>query len=334
VLTAIGLVSLASVSRAAFPVSADDVQTSVVQQCSYTATSDAPRHKWVPYRPKQADNVDNDGPMLTAAQEPVAESTGSDPFTDPFGDGKAKGSSKAAPKTVPIRPMGKAAVEALSAEGTPNERMLQFPASAAPAPIKGSAVRAVPIKRLQQAPAADQSVDRGLPSDATKALEQELASVQLDQASQCPKSGDIKPINKINLNIKPDAEQAVKGQLPPECPLDKVAFVPRSWAQTDFAWTASALCHKPLYFEDLQTERYGHTWGPFLQPIFSAGHFFVNVPLLPYNMGVEPPGECIYTLGYYRPGSCAPYMLDPFPLSVRGALFEGGAATGLVFILP
>ena len=51
-------------------------------------------------------------------------------------------------------------------------------------------------------------------------------------------------------------------------------------------------------------------------------------------MGVEPPGECIYTLGYYRPGSCAPYMLDPFPLSVRGALFEGAVATGLVFILP
>ena len=117
--------------------------------------------------------------------------------------------------------MGKAAVEALSAEGTLNERVLQFPASAAPSPIGGSTVQAVPIKRLQQTPPADQPVDRGPPSDATRALEQELASVQLDQTNQCPKSGDIKPINKINLNIKPDVEQAVKGQLPPECPLDR-----------------------------------------------------------------------------------------------------------------
>lgn len=319
-------------TSAAAPASGDDAQPSVVQQCSYTTTSDAPRPRWRPYRPQQ--QVENDGQTVTVAHQAVAEtgSAASDPFTDPFGDAKSKGVSKA-PRTVPIRPMGKAAVAALSAEGTPNERMLEFPTSAVPSPIGDSAAKAVPIKHAQTS-SAEKPVDRGPPSDATRALEKELASVQLDQTNQCPKSGDIKPLNKIGLNIQPDVDQSVKGQLPPECRLDKTTFVPRSWPQTDFAWTASALCHKPLYFEDLQTERYGHTWGPFLQPFVSAGHFFVNVPLLPYNMGVEPPKECIYTLGYYRPGSCAPYMLDPFPLSVRGALFEAGAASGLVFILP
>ena len=32
----------------------------------------------------------------------------------------------------------------------------------------------------------------------------------------------------------------------------------------------------------------------------------------------------MYTLGYYRPGSCAPYMLDPLPISVRAGLMEAG----------
>jgi len=51
-------------------------------------------------------------------------------------------------------------------------------------------------------------------------------------------------------------------------------------------------------------------------------------------MGVELPNECIYTLGYYRPGDCAPYVLDPIPFSVRGGLFEAGALVGGICLFP
>jgi hypothetical protein len=51
-------------------------------------------------------------------------------------------------------------------------------------------------------------------------------------------------------------------------------------------------------------------------------------------MGLCPPRECQYTLGYYRPGSCAPYMLDPLPISIRAALFEAGAWTGAAYLIP
>lgn len=110
-------------------------------------------------------------------------------------------------------------------------------------------------------------------------------------------------------------------------------FRGRNWCRTNFAWKASGLCHKPLYFEDVQLERYGHSWNPVLQPFMSAGHFFASVALLPYHMGINPPNECVYTLGYYRPGSCAPYMIEPFPLSLRGAVFEAAAVTGFYFWL-
>ena len=58
------------------------------------------------------------------------------------------------------------------------------------------------------------------------------------------------------------------------------------------------------------------------------------VPILPYKMGLELPDECMYTLGYYRPGDCAPYMLDPLPVSIRAGLFEAGAWVGGAAIIP
>jgi hypothetical protein len=142
---------------------------------------------------------------------------------------------------------------------------------------------------------------------------------------KCPSPKDLKPIRKITSNVA-----AESGDFPPECGLDNPSFQTRCWGQKTFTWTASGLCHKPLYFEDEQLERYGHSRLPLLQPIISPVKFFVSAPLLPYKMGLTPPNECIYTLGYYRPGDRAPYLTDPIPLSVRGALFEGAAVgTGL-----
>ena len=51
-------------------------------------------------------------------------------------------------------------------------------------------------------------------------------------------------------------------------------------------------------------------------------------------MGINPPHECQYALGYYRPGDCAPFMLPPVPLSGRGALYEAGAIVGGVALFP
>lgn len=122
---------------------------------------------------------------------------------------------------------------------------------------------------------------------------------------------------------------------PFECSIDDGTMAPgRFWNQTTYLWKASAMCHKPLYFEEEQLERYGHSCRPCFQPFVSGAHFFCTLPVLPYCMGVEPPMECIYALGHYRPGSCAPYMINPVPLSCRGALFQAGAVTGAAAAIP
>ena len=126
-------------------------------------------------------------------------------------------------------------------------------------------------------------------------------------------------LNKLNISIVPPKDvRPDSPNLPYECSLTTDPFVPRSWQTTTFTWKASALCHKPLYFEEVAAERYGHSRGPYgCEYLTSFCHFFGNLALLPYWVGVDTPCECIYDLGYYRVGDCAPYEFDAFPLSVR-----------------
>lgn len=139
-------------------------------------------------------------------------------------------------------------------------------------------------------------------------------------------------ISSIDLSIRVDGNAGE--DFPYECAVGSGTHQPRQWPQITYNWKAAAICHKPLYFEQVQLERYGHSWGPYVQPIMSGVHFFGTVPILPYKMGIRTPRECVYTLGYYRPGSCAPYMIEPIPFTWRAALFQTGVATGISFAIP
>jgi hypothetical protein len=121
---------------------------------------------------------------------------------------------------------------------------------------------------------------------------------------------------------------------PCECRLEGDEYEPRRFASTTFTWKAAGYCHKPLYFEDWQLERYGHSHGGLADPFLSAAHFFVTLPVLPYKVGVELPWECVYPLGYYRPGSCSPWMVPAVPISPRGFAVEAATITGILFVLP
>lgn len=123
-------------------------------------------------------------------------------------------------------------------------------------------------------------------------------------------------------------------RIPAECALNDRRGVQRNWMPSVFAYQASALCHKPLYFEEVQLERYGHTTGSLTQPFVSGAHFFASLATLPYQMAISPPMECEYALGYYRPGSCAPWHIPPIPFSVRGGMAQAGFVVGGVYLLP
>ena len=145
-------------------------------------------------------------------------------------------------------------------------------------------------------------------------------------------SEDALPINQLSEGDI--AYIAENWGLPKECLIEQVAYKPRKWTPSTMTWKASNLCHNPLYFEDVNLERYGHTHGPLLEPVVQSAHFFANIAILPYKMGVHCPRECQYALGYYRPGNCAPWIKPPVPISARGAISQAAAMTGMFWLIP
>jgi len=107
-----------------------------------------------------------------------------------------------------------------------------------------------------------------------------------------------------------------------------------SWAYTEHRWSATCTRHRPLYFEEINAERYGYTVSYALQPVISAAHFFGSIPALPYKMAVEPPRDCIYTLGHYRPGSCVPRRRNRLPWQPTASVVEVGFIAGMILLIP
>jgi hypothetical protein len=139
------------------------------------------------------------------------------------------------------------------------------------------------------------------------------------------------------LNKLSDADQVYVSEswgIPFTCSMGDGSFDARNFTATTMTWKASGACHKPLYFEEVQLERYGHEWGPLVQPAISSLNFVKNVAFLPYKMGIHPMNECQYSLGYYRPGSCAPWTVGPIPISLRGAAAQAAAVSGAALALP
>ncbi len=147
----------------------------------------------------------------------------------------------------------------------------------------------------------------------------------------------LRPLTEVTLDIQP-----VPGEVPPDVAAHKFAQAGqlpqpmgacRPWHPSVFSWEAPALCYRPLYFEEVNLERYGYSCGV-AQPFVSAAHFFGTVPAMPYLMTVDKPRECVYTLGHYLPGSCAPYHTYFPPPSLKAGLVEAAVVTGLIFVLP
>lgn len=290
-----------------------------------------PRLKWLPYQPAAGSHVRHAavnepaaGARYGVSANPVRQAAAS-PFDDPFGDG---GFAARAPN--PLAAAGPAPVPFPEAPVAPGgagldaRPMADGLAATAPVSPGRTEVKArclapdeliLPINKLTNQIEIDPNIHPEIKAADEARLRAEDKETKLDQLKRTKREFDADMW----------------------CDPPKTAFPDRmtqGWAPTTFTWKASGLCHKPLYFQQAHVERYGHSTGPLTQPIVSAGHFFLTVPVLPYEMALWPPYECMYTLGYYRPGSCAPYYLDPIPLSVRAALAEAGVWVGGVFLIP
>ena len=145
----------------------------------------------------------------------------------------------------------------------------------------------------------------------------------------------VRPMSELGISARTSG-----GLIPPEhqAPLawEGAIVAPgnRGWPIVEYHRAAAGSRSFPLYFEEVNAERYGYTCSRTLQPAISAAHFFGTIPYLPYLMTVNCPRECVYTLGHYRPGSCNPWRSHSFPYRLDAASMQGAAIAGLVFLLP
>lgn len=79
-----------------------------------------------------------------------------------------------------------------------------------------------------------------------------------------------------------------------------------------FAWSSPHFYHRALYFEQVNLERYGIGAPRYLQPFYSAAHFYGSIGILPYKTLVEHPNERSFTLGHQRPGDYVAYQRRAF----------------------
>jgi hypothetical protein len=162
---------------------------------------------------------------------------------------------------------------------------------------------------------------------------------------RCPTREDLKKRMKGIDNIRVSDLPVSDGKiLPQDCAqeliiqegLREVALTDtRGWPEGTFSWKASGAVHRPLYFEDVTLERYGHTSAiPGFRPVVSGARFYGQLAMLPYQMTLDRPRKCIYTLGYYRPGECVPFQRQTLPFQLDAAAVEVGAIAGLILLIP
>jgi len=229
---------------------------------------------------------------------------------------------------------------AQTSSGTPRSIAADAPSSRRQA--LGEVQQASPVDAttylLMRAQARARQVNfQSEPAEAREAAQEEAefdAAVAKDPCAAMP----LKPFDQYGISIAmPDGEfptdnaTACWGTINESAgPLAGM----RCWGTSTFAWEATCLCHRPLYFEEASLERYGYGCCECMQPAASAAHFFGTIPALPYCLAVDCPGDCNYTLGHYRPGSCAPKRYMWPPCSPRAILAEGGVWTGMIFLIP
>ena len=78
------------------------------------------------------------------------------------------------------------------------------------------------------------------------------------------------------------------------------------WPANHASWASPAFCYKPLYFEQINLERYGIGYSCPTNALVSGGKFFADATLLPVKLFKNPPHSCECTLGHRRPGDCTP----------------------------
>ncbi|AMV33473.1 hypothetical protein VN12_15205 [Pirellula sp. SH-Sr6A] len=151
----------------------------------------------------------------------------------------------------------------------------------------------------------------------------------------------MKPIGSVSIGLAPKSkgdstllpENQVEAVLGPIPTVEPQWFASPSHASTPAIRSASAVPYQPLYFEEVNLERYGRTCG-LVQPALSGVRFLATIPALPYAMSVHDARQPAYWDWPYEAGWPAPKVRELPPLQLKPLVIEGTVLTAGAFLIP
>lgn len=120
----------------------------------------------------------------------------------------------------------------------------------------------------------------------------------------------------------------------PETPiLSKEPWRPRAFPPMVEFVEPAYVCHRRLYFEQPNFERYGYDFGV-LQPAMNLGVFYYDVFMFPYHAFSDLHNCTECNVGKCLPGDPAPMLYTPERFSVTGTIGQAAAIVGGLYLFP
>ncbi|HZN32948.1 MAG TPA: hypothetical protein VFB80_03985 [Pirellulaceae bacterium] len=221
------------------------------------------------------------------------------------------------------------------------EQTILAPADALPPPT------IVTAQPLENAPAP---IGPLVPGQAREALPPAPPPAAPPRRADAAALAQIKPIRQISLDITlpVDADPMLNRLAPPTNYAAEA--LPQMAAQNPFYRgdlidygmydntplppVGLDMCYQPLYFQELNAERYGRSWGC-LQPAVSVVQFYGRIPMLPYMAFAWPARRCTYHAHWALPGYRIPGK-EPYPIviSPAGGAAQAAAMLGVILLIP
>ncbi len=164
-------------------------------------------------------------------------------------------------------------------------------------------IQVLPIHFQQTAPTAN-----------SRPIQKNASGLKLDEMIRSP-IDHYKAMNNLGTNNFFLSGVDIPNQVR-SAPLNELGSF--EWTPFGYCWCTPSFCHKPLYFEQPNLERYGISPGPILAPVHSSAHFFGSIVMLPAKVVYRPWWTKSCTLGNNRPGDCVPMQAIPANSEVPG----------------
>ncbi len=184
-----------------------------------------------------------------------------------------------------------------------------------------------------QRPPAGPGLPAPVPSDVPSSASEYQEYLELPGPNRVFGIFESEAASQKRMTEKAKTKQGERLEFPASAPLSHGKYAGRNWSPAQTFVEPNYVCYHKLYFEQKNFERYGWDLGP-ITPVLSAGSFFLDFALMPYNFGTDPFRNYECSAGYCQPGDPVPLLLYPPELSVTGFLTEAAAIVTLVAIFP